>query len=110
MVIVTAGEARAPRKDIPTAARYMYILPVTLYLIAIFLVGLCVDYRDPALSKPHRFSDIPAAEQSPFVIATMNAAIDSLPGFLNGCYIFSALTAAYETAESKNYEWSVDID
>ena len=94
MVIVTSSEARAPRHDLPTAARYMYLLPITFYLFGIILVGLCVDYRDENLFHPHFYREIPAAWQSPFVVATMRAGIEVLPGFLNGCFLFSALTAA----------------
>lgn len=94
MVIVTAGEARSPRKDLPTAARYMYLLPITFYLVGIFLVGLCIDFKDPSLHRPHVPSDIRSARQSPFVVAIVEAGIPVLPGFLNACFLFSALTAA----------------
>jgi len=47
MVLVTAAEALSPRRDLPVAARYMYLLPISLYLIGILLVGLCVDYLNP---------------------------------------------------------------
>ncbi|KAG8527197.1 uncharacterized protein KY384_008627 [Bacidia gigantensis] len=94
MVIVTAGEARAPRKDIPTAARYLYLLPVSFYLVGIFLVGLCVDYRDPRLPHQHETTSLQPADQSAFIVAIHNAGLRVLPGFLNACFLFSALTAA----------------
>ena len=103
MVLVTAAEAESPRRDIPVAARYMYLLPTTFYLVAIVLVGICLDYTDPLLphqhiqtqlSQAHRFVVFTTAETSPFVIAIMNAGIKVLPGFLNAAFIFSALTAA----------------
>lgn len=103
MVLATAGEAESPRRDIPVAARYMYLLPVTFYLIAILLVGLCVDYLDPLLPHQHlqppsiigtRLAGITTAETSPFVIAIVHAGVRVLPGFLNAAFLFSALTAA----------------
>ena len=103
IVLVTAGEAKRPRRDLPTAARYMYLLPVGFYLVAIFLVGLNVNYLDPRIYHPHiswypasekRLDGIQTALQSPFVIAINNAKINVLPGFLNACFVFSALTAA----------------
>lgn len=102
IVLVTAGEARDPRRDLPTAARYMYLLPVGFYLVAILLVGVNVNYLDPRLYHPYieyfsenRLRGMVTAERSPFVIAIENAGIHVLPGFLDACFLFSALTAAY---------------
>ena len=101
IVLVTAGEAKRPRRDLPTAARYMYLLPVGFYLVAILLVGLNVDYLDPRIYHSHiswyletRLDGIQTAHRSPFVIAIENAKINALPDFLDACFIFSALTAA----------------
>ena len=104
MVLVTAAEVKSPRRDLPVAARYMYLLPVSLYLIGILLVGLCVDYLDPKLSHPHvsqpstlnpRLNGITTAARSPYVIAIQAAGITVLPSFLNAAFIFSATTAAF---------------
>lgn len=102
MVLVTAGEAVSPRRDLPTAARYMYTLPVSLYLIGILLVGLSIDYLDPRLYHPHvdyylpgaRLDGMSTAFRSPFVIVIQNAGIRYLPGFLDASFLFSAITAA----------------
>ena len=102
MVLVTAAEAEKPRRDLPTAARYMYTLPVSMYLVGILLVGLCIDYLDPRLPHPHvdfynageRLDGITTAVRSPFVIVIEDAGIPVLPSFLNAAFIFSALTAA----------------
>lgn len=99
--MVTAGEAERPRRDLPTAARYMYLLPVSFYLIGIFLVGLSINYLSPALVHPHvaynlgtRLAGLFTAENSPFVIVIQAARIRVLPGFLNAAFLFSAVTAA----------------
>ena len=102
MVLVTAGEAESPRRDLPTAARYMYTLPVSLYLVGILLVGISVNYLDPRLIHPHvdyylpvaRLDGIITASRSPFVIVIQDAGIRFLPGFLNAGFLFSAITAA----------------
>ena len=103
MVLLTAAEAQSPRSDLPTAARYMYIIPVTAYWISTFLVGLCIDYMDLRLTHPHvkyvsalgpRLDGIATVERSPFGIVIMTAGIRTLPGFLNAAFMFSALTAA----------------
>lgn len=102
MVLVTAAEAVSPRRDLPTAARYMYLLPVSFYIVGIFLVGLCINYLDPRLPHPHvdyyptgsRLDGITTGTRSPFVIVIQTAGISGFPGFLNAAFIFSALTAA----------------
>lgn len=92
--LVTAGEAESPQKDLPKAARYMYLLPVGFYLISIVLLGLNVNYLDPMFYHPYTTHDYSTAQQSPFVIAIKHAGIQTLPGFLNACFLFSAITAA----------------
>ena len=77
----------------------MYLLPVSFYVVGIFLVGLCINYRDPKLPHPHVFyppflDGITTAVRSPFVIVIQTAGIPGLPGFLNAAFIFSSLTAA----------------
>ena len=102
IVLVTAAEAECPRRDLPVAARYMYTLPVTLYLIGIFLLGLCINYLDPRFPHPHvvyipadsRLLGITTASRSPQVIVLQDAGIKGLPGLLNAAFLFSALTAA----------------
>ena len=102
MVLATAAEAESPRRDLPTAARYMYTLPVSLYLIGILLVGLSINYLDPRLYHPHvdyypsgaRLDGINTADRSPFVIVIQDAGIKVLPGFLNAAFLVSAITAA----------------
>lgn len=94
IALVTAGEAESPRKDLPKAARYMYLLPVGFYLISIVLVGSNVDYKDPMFYHPYSPPEFLTAKQSPFVIAITRAEIKTLPSFLNACFLFSALTAA----------------
>lgn len=101
IVLVTSGEAKSPRRDLPTAARYMYLLPVSFYLVMIFFVGLNVNYFDPRIYHSHvayladtSRGGIQTASRSPFVIAIENAGLRGLPGFLDACFLFSALTAA----------------
>lgn len=101
IVLVTAGEAKRPMRDLPIAARYMYLLPVSFYLVAILFVGLNVNYLDPRMYHSHvsyyldsRLEGIQTAARSPFVIVIENAGIKALPGFLDACFLFSALTAA----------------
>ena len=103
MVLATAAEAESPRRDLPVAARYMYLLPVSLYLIGIIFVGLCIDYLNPLLPHMHillrstvdpRLFGIITAAESPYVVVIQEAGISALPSFLNAAFILSAITAA----------------
>ncbi|KAL9028096.1 MAG: hypothetical protein Q9180_007225 [Flavoplaca navasiana] len=101
IVLATAGEAKRPMRNLPIAARYMYLLPISFYLVAILFLGLNINYLDPRLYHSHlpffissRLEGVQTAARSPFVIVIQNAGISTLPGFLNAAYIFSALTAA----------------
>lgn len=101
IVLVTSGEAKRPMRDLPIAARYMYLLPVSFYLVAILFLGLNVNYLDPRIYHSHisyvveqRLDGIITARRSPFVVVIQNAGIKAVPGFLDACYLFSALTAA----------------
>ncbi|KAL8681430.1 MAG: hypothetical protein Q9186_002435 [Xanthomendoza sp. 1 TL-2023] len=82
MVLVTAGEAKRPMKDLPIAARYMYLLPVSFYLVAALLLGLNINYLDPRIYHSHvsylldaRLDGIQTAARSPFVVVIENAGI-----------------------------------
>ena len=110
MVIVTASEARSPRKDLPIAARYMYLIPLSFYLAGIVLVGLCTDYRNEALYHPHKSSVLHSTHQSPFIIVIEQAGITALPGFLNACFLFSALTAASVPTQNPLVESGLNLN
>ncbi|KAL8664374.1 MAG: hypothetical protein Q9202_003063 [Teloschistes flavicans] len=112
MALVTSGEAKRPMRDLPIAARYMYLLPISFYLVAMLFLGLNVNYLDPRLYHPHignigpsRLQGLQTAAISPFVIAIEKAGIKVLPGFLDACFTFSALTAAI-----KFYKRTIDRD
>ena len=90
-VVVTAGEAEFPRRDLPIAARFMYLVPIGCYILASFLAGFNVNYMDPHLFHPWASTNSPTS-YSPFIIALQYTSIKVLPTFLNGCFLFSAYT------------------
>lgn len=92
--MVTAGEARRGRRDLTAAAKYMYLVPVCLYVLASFLVGLNVNFLEPRLYRLHESQADITGKLSPFIIAVQRAGIPFLPGFLNACFLFSAHTAS----------------
>lgn len=93
LVIITAGEAESPRRDLPPATRFMYMVPIGLYIITSFLLGFNIDFMAPNL--PHPWANSPTKiSGSPFIIVLKNTTMGVLPGFVNGCFLFSAYTAA----------------
>ena len=95
IVIVAAGEAKSPRKDLPQVVRFMYLAPIGCYVFASFLLGFNINYTEPDLLHPWANSQPnPNVSQSPFAIVLKYTSIKVLPTFLNGCFVFSAYTAA----------------
>ncbi|KAH7305506.1 amino acid permease [Stachybotrys elegans] len=92
MVVVASGETENPRRNIPKAVRRVFWRILIFYVLAIFLVGLCVSSEDPRLLDAIDRS-APGAAQSPFVIAIQNAGIRALPSILNGIILSSAWSA-----------------
>jgi amino acid transporter len=95
IVIVTAGESKSPRTDLPPVARFMYLVPIGFYILASFLVGLNINYMDPDLYHPlaKPAAGAPKISHSPFVIVITHTSIKVLPKFLNACFLLSAYTA-----------------
>lgn len=97
IVIVSAGEAKSPRKDLPAAARFMYLAPLSLYVLGTFLVGFNINYADPALYHPFVTPKGTATpSHSPFIITLQRSSIAPkvLPQIFNAAFLFSAYTAA----------------
>ncbi|KAL6859774.1 hypothetical protein ACO1O0_003798 [Amphichorda felina] len=92
MVVVASGETENPRRNIPKAVRRVFWRILLFYVLALFLVGLCVSSEDPRLLDAID-RDAPGADQSPFVIAISNAGIKVLPGIINAVVLSSAWSA-----------------
>jgi len=92
MVVIAAGEAENPRRNIPRAIRRVFWRILIFYVLAIFLVGMCVSATDPHLLNAIDKS-APGAAASPFVIAIQNGGIKVLPGIINAVILTSAWSA-----------------
>lgn len=95
LVIITAGEARFPTRDLPKASRRMYVYALIFYIFGMLFVSLCVPYTHPRLL--HRGNDI-YSKTTPlstpaYIIAIQEAHIRFLPGFINALFLFCAATA-----------------
>lgn len=92
MVVVAAGETENPRRNIPKAVRRVFWRIAIFYVLAIFLMGMCVSAKDPRLLNAINNS-APGAAASPFVIAMVNGGISALPSIINAVILSSAWSA-----------------
>jgi len=99
---MTAFEARDP-PELRFTAKNIALLMTVIYLLTTLVFVFNVSWTDQAL--PNFYSQelvsIPASERSGTLrsnalplIALLRAKFDFLPSFLNGCFIYSALSAA----------------
>ncbi|KAI5865208.1 proline-specific permease [Durotheca rogersii] len=92
LVATAAGEAENPRVSIPKAIRRVFWRIALFYVLAIFLVTLCVSSQDGRLLEAIKTS-APGAASSPFVIAIENGGIHVLPSIINAVVLSSAWSA-----------------
>lgn len=82
---IAAAETKNPRRNIPKAAKRIFIRVTVFYLLSLFIVGLIVPSDDPRLAHNNG-----TASSSPFVIAATNAGVKVLPSIINAVVITSA--------------------
>jgi len=90
MVVVTAGEAKYPRRDLAPAIKFMYLMPLSLYILLSFAVGFNINYGDPNLA--HTLSKYNNGI-SPYIIVLRSTRFKRLPHVMNACFLFSAYSA-----------------
>lgn len=88
-------EAENPRKTMRTAVRAVFYRIVVLYILALFMAGLCVSRSDPKLLQANEDATGTAA-QSPFVIIIQNAKIKTLDHIINAVVLTSAFSSGNE--------------
>ncbi|KAF2657272.1 hypothetical protein K491DRAFT_677429 [Lophiostoma macrostomum CBS 122681] len=93
MVAMTAGEAKAPYKDIPIVMSFVYVVPLSLYPLMMLSAGTNVNYADPDLPKLWS-AGVGSIPKSPFVIAIEHSSLHGLPVALNLFFVISGYTAA----------------
>lgn len=85
LLVVTAGEMKSPRRNLPIAARrYIYRL-VFFYLGSVLAIGVICPSNDPAITDGGA-----GAGSSPFVVGIKNAGINVLDSIVNAGIIISA--------------------
>jgi len=92
LIVVAAGEAQAPRRNIPKAAsRFIYRL-IAFYILGSLVIGVIVAYNDPELLSAVS-SGNNTASASPFVLGIQRAGIRGLNHVINAVILTSAWSA-----------------
>ncbi|MBW0472186.1 hypothetical protein O181_011901 [Austropuccinia psidii MF-1] len=86
---LTAGEAKNPKKTLPSAIKGVAYRICAFYILGTLVVGLLVPSNDPRLNLNSH-----DAASSPFVIAIQNSGIKALPSIINAALLSSAWSAA----------------
>lgn len=92
MVSMAAGEAQAPRKNLPRAFNSVFYRLTTFFVLGSLCIGIVVPYSDPNLLAA--LSDArPGAGSSPYVIAMQRLQIPVLPHIVNALVLTSIFSA-----------------
>jgi amino acid transporter len=87
-----AAETRNPRRNIPKAAKRIFIRVLLFYVLSIFIVTLIVPSNNKLLL--HSTGN---ASQSPFVIVATAAGIKVVPHIVNAIVLTSAWSSGNST-------------
>ncbi|OTB13915.1 hypothetical protein K445DRAFT_368112 [Daldinia sp. EC12] len=85
LVIITAGEMKSPRKNLPKAALHFIWRLIMFYALGALAIGVICQSDEPALTNGGK-----GAAASPWVIAIKNAGIHVLDSIINAVIITSA--------------------
>ncbi|WRT63935.1 uncharacterized protein IL334_000862 [Kwoniella shivajii] len=82
---IAAAETKNPRRNVPRAAKHVFVRVLVFYMVTLFVVGLIVPSNDS-----HLLTSTGTAASSPFVIAAQRAGVKVLPSIINAVIITSA--------------------
>ena len=88
LLVITAGEMKSPRRNLPTACRRFFIRLVVFYILGAFFMGLIIPSNDNRLLGAGN-----DASASPWAIAAKNAGIKGLDSVINAVILLSAWSA-----------------
>ncbi|KAI1206946.1 AAT family amino acid transporter [Annulohypoxylon truncatum] len=88
LIIVTSGEMKNPRKNLPVASRQFFYRLIFFYILGSIAIGaICASNSSGLVSGAGN------ANASPWVIAIRNAGIEVLPSVVNAGVLSSAISA-----------------
>ncbi len=85
LLVVTGGEMKSPRRNLPKAAKRYFIRLVGFYIGSVLAIGVICPYNDPRLTDGGV-----GAKSSAFTVGIANAGISALPSIINAVIITSA--------------------
>ncbi|KAH8801297.1 amino acid permease/ SLC12A domain-containing protein [Flagelloscypha sp. PMI_526] len=88
-------EAENPRKTMRTAVRAIFYRIVLLYILSLWLAGMCIPRNDPALLQANK-EDSGTAAEAPFVIVIKISGIKVLDHIVNAVVLTSAFSSGNE--------------
>jgi yeast amino acid transporter len=88
MLVVTAGEAESPRRNLPKTARRFFWRLMIFYIGGVLAIGVICPADDPALT-----SGKAGAGSSPWVVGIKNAGISGLDSVVNSVIMTAAWSA-----------------
>lgn len=94
LIGVTVGEAKNPRKTVPSAIRKTFYRILFFYICGVLIVGMVVDSQSPLLIAAAAKGTSGGASASPFVVAIQAAGIQVLPQIINACILLFTISAA----------------
>lgn len=89
MVGVAAGESENPEKDMPRSIRQIFWRILLFYVLAIFVIGCLISYKDPNLLS----SDVTNIAVSPFTLVFKHAGFAFAAAAMNAVILTSVLSA-----------------
>ncbi|KAJ3873806.1 amino acid permease/ SLC12A domain-containing protein [Lentinula edodes] len=91
-IAAAAAETKNPRRNIPKAAKRIFIRVILFYVLSIFIVTLIVPSNNSLLLK-----STGTASESPFVLAANLAGIKAIPHIMNAIVLTSAWSSGNST-------------
>ncbi|MEH7334471.1 amino acid permease [Neobacillus drentensis] len=89
MVGVAAGESENPEKNIPKAIKQIFWRILLFYVLAIFIIGALISYKDPNLLG----GDLDNIAVSPFTLVFKHAGLAFAAAAMNAVILTSVLSA-----------------
>jgi lysine-specific permease len=89
LVGVAAGESENPEKNMPKAIKQIFWRLLLFYVLAIFVIGCLISYKDPNLLS----SDITNIAVSPFTLVFQHAGLAFAAALMNAVILTAVLSA-----------------
>uniref|UniRef100_UPI0035A001A4 amino acid permease n=1 Tax=Weissella soli TaxID=155866 RepID=UPI0035A001A4 len=90
MVGITAGESETPETSVPKAISQVFWRILLFYILAIFIIGAIINYKDPSLLKASESN----VAVSPFTLVFKQAGFALAASVMNAVILTSVISSA----------------